>query len=128
MWSFLMIKKESTCSCGGKCEQKLLYACSGAANTGLLSDMISRKLRTQEGYTMTCLAGLGADLSGFIETAKAAKNIVIDGCPVRCGAKIFKKYDIAFEHHILTEYGVEKGKTAITSALVNRIIKRVAGQ
>lgn len=114
------------CNCGSD-KIKLTYSCSGAANTGYLSDSISRKLKSQEISSMTCLAGLGANLSGFIESAKCAeKNIVIDGCPVACGKHIFDNLKLPYEHFILTEYGVEKGKTVITEEIINKISAEIA--
>jgi uncharacterized membrane protein YraQ (UPF0718 family) len=60
----------------------LLYACPGAANTGFLSDQVARTIMKDGCGKMTCLAAMGARLSGFIESAKtAAKHFVIDGCP-----------------------------------------------
>lgn len=71
------------CCCNTKL--KLIYSCSGAANTGEMADQISRKL-TKEGFgNMTCLASVGAHISGFIESAKGAEeNIAIDGCATAC--------------------------------------------
>jgi len=66
---------------------------------------------------MTCLAAMGADHSGFIESAKAAdENIVIDECPIACGKRIFKT----------TDFGVEKGKTKIDDELVTDVQRRMA--
>ena len=113
------------CSCGNG-GVKLIYSCSGAANTGYLADSVSRKLMKEGKGKMTCLAAIGADLSGFIESAKSAdKNIVIDGCPVACGKKIFEKNNLSFTHFILTEFGVEKGKTEITEEVINRVKEEI---
>ena len=72
-----------SCSCGSECNANLLYACSGAANTGMLADQIARTLSSDSKGSMTCLAAVGANLSGFIVSARSAdKNIVIDGCKV----------------------------------------------
>ncbi len=66
----------------------LVYICSRAANTGYLADIIARKLQGNKYGSMTCLAGVGAGISGFIESAKGfEKNIILDGCPVSCGKK-----------------------------------------
>lgn len=113
------------CSCGNG-GVKLIYSCSGAANTGYLADSVSRKLMKDGKGKMTCLAAVGADLSGFIESAKCAeKNIVVDGCPVSCGKKIFEKNGLPFLHFVLTEYGVEKGKTEITPEVINRVTEEI---
>ena len=69
------------CSCGNG-EIKLLYSCSGAADTGLLADQV-RRSRPEEGRRSTCLAAIGADLSGFVGSARnATRNVVLDGCQV----------------------------------------------
>jgi uncharacterized metal-binding protein len=110
------------CSCGSDCETKLIYACSGAANTGFLADQVARKLAREGAGDMTCLAAMGADLSGFIESARAAtKNIMIDGCPIACGKKIFEAKGIPFEHFMMTEFGVQKGKTPITGDIIETV-------
>ena len=115
------------CNCGGDCETNLIYACSGAANTGLLADQVMRKLNKGGVSDSTCLAAIGAELSGFIESARSAtKNIVLDGCPVACGKRIFEARGLSFEHFVMTDFGVEKGKTAITGDLIETIASRVA--
>ncbi|MCF7942201.1 MAG: putative zinc-binding protein [Spirochaetia bacterium] len=107
------------CNCGCGQTVTLLYACSGAANTGNLADQAARKLASVGFGSMTCLAAVGADLSGFIASAEAAdKNIVIDGCPVACGAKIFTEKGLKFDHFITTDFGVKKGSTPITPELI----------
>ena len=114
------------CSCCGDCETNLIYACSGAANTGLLADQVMRKLNKDGESDSTCLAAVGAELSGFVESARSAtRNIVLDGCPVACGKRIFEAKGLPFEHFVMTEFGVEKGKTAITGDLIETIASRV---
>ncbi len=109
------------CCCGSQ-EIKLIYACSGAANTGYLADAIARKMMKDDIGKMTCLAAMGAELSGFVESARCAeKNVVIDGCPVSCGKNIFEKLGLPFEHFITTEFGVEKGKTEITPEVIEKV-------
>jgi uncharacterized metal-binding protein len=116
------------CSCGENCETNLIYACSGAANTGLLADQVMRTLAREQVGSGTCLAAMGADLSGFLQSARSAtRNIVLDGCKVACGAKIFEKNGIPFQHYVMTDYGAEKGKTAITGELIEAVAARIEG-
>lgn len=104
----------------------LIYACSGAANTGLLADQVARTLMADGKGSMTCLSAIGADLSGFLVSAGSAdKNIVLDGCKVACGAKMFSQRGLAFEHHIMTDYGVVKGQTPITGDLIESVAARL---
>jgi len=109
----------SECCCGSDVPVKLLYACSGAANTGYLADNAARRLAILGIGKMTCLAAMGGGLSGFMESAKAAgENLVFDGCSVACGKKIFENLGIPYNHFVMTDYGVEKGKTEITPELI----------
>ena len=76
---------------------------------------------------MTCLAAVGAGNSGFVESEKAAdENIIIDGCSVSCGKRIFEEKNIPFTHLKTTDFGVEKGKTAIDDKLVTDVQQRMA--
>lgn len=113
-----------SCSCENSCPT-LLYACSGAANTGFLADNVARTLMKDDSGQMTCLAAVGAGLSGFIASAKGANNIVIDGCPVGCGKKIFEDNSLPYTQIVLTELGVEKGKTEITADVIREISGKV---
>ncbi|MFH2114922.1 MAG: putative zinc-binding protein [Spirochaetota bacterium] len=117
------------CSCGSNRDTNLVYACSGAANTGLLADQVMRALNRDKVGDSTCLAAMGADLSGYIESARnATMNIVIDGCKVSCGKKIFEKNKLDYQHFVMTDFDVEKGKTAITGDLIEVIAERIATQ
>jgi uncharacterized metal-binding protein len=117
------------CCCSGKQTTTLIYACSGSANTGLLADQVARKLTREGAGKMTCLAAVGAGLSGFLESARAASlNLVIDGCPTSCGKKVFDNQGLPFRHFVTTEYGVEKGKTAITEELIGSVSGAVKAQ
>lgn len=111
------------CSCGSK---RLIYACSGAANTGLLADQVARRLTLMGQGKMTCLAGVGAALDGFVKAAAhAEQNLVIDGCPVACGRKIFERYSIPCTSVVLTDFGVEKGATLIDASVIERVANEV---
>jgi uncharacterized metal-binding protein len=114
------------CGCGCDAETKLIYACSGMANTGMLADQVWRELVREGAGSGTCLAAIGAGLPGFLQSAQAAaRNIVLDGCKVACGAKIFEKAGIACEHYVMTDYDVEKGKTPITGDLIETVANRI---
>ncbi len=113
------------CCCNAKL--KLIYSCSGAANTGEMADQISRKL-AKEGYgNMTCLASVGAHISGFVESAKRAdENITIDGCSVACAKKILEHIGVTpTKSYALTEMGVEKGKTPSNEEIISKISNKI---
>lgn len=107
------------CCSGGT---KLLYSCSGSADVGLLSDRMARKLRDEGFARMTCLAGVGADLSGFVMSAKGAdENITIDGCPTACAKKALERVGVSTTAYILTDMGCVKGSTPVTDELVDKM-------
>ena len=91
---------------------KLIFTCSGVADVGEIADRTGRKLHKEGVGKMWCIAGIGAGLSNFIESTKAAaKVLVIDGCPVDCGKKMMEKADISkFSYIRVTDHGFEKGK------------------
>ncbi len=103
-----------SCPCCSEGALNLLYSCSGSSNAGETADLVMRKLKKLKTGKGTCLAAIGADLTGFTASARAAdKNIVIDGCPIACGKKIMDIRNLEYIHILLSEYGVEKGKTEI---------------
>jgi uncharacterized metal-binding protein len=90
----------------------MLLACSGGSNVGQLSNRAAIEL-TQEGFgKMFCLAGIGGDLSGFIQSAKdAPRMIAIDGCDVGCAKAILERVEVPLKDYIvLTNLGIEKNK------------------
>jgi uncharacterized metal-binding protein len=114
------------CCSGGV---KLLYSCSGAADVGQIADGVSRNLRDRGFARMTCLAGIGADLSGFVESAKGADiNITIDGCPVQCAKKSLERIGVMPASYVLTDFGIEKGKTPMTEEIVTSLSDRIMNQ
>jgi uncharacterized metal-binding protein len=116
------------CCCGNE-GVTLLYSCSGGADVGELADRVTRKL-AKEGYgKISCLAGIGADISGFIESAKCAeKNITIDGCSVRCAAKNFENRGITPTSIVLTELGFTKGSTTINEETVHSAFAKIVAE
>jgi uncharacterized metal-binding protein len=112
------------CACGGGV--KLVYSCSGAADVGEISDRAARQLR-KEGFAQgSCVAALGADLSGFIQSAKGADlNITIDGCPVACSKKIMEKHGITPLSYVVTEMGFTKGSTHATAEVIEAVCANI---
>lgn len=98
--------------CGGGNRNVLFYACSGAANVAEVADRAARELAAGGEGNMFCLAGLGADIDGMIQTARDADlNLVIDGCSVGCAKRIFDRLGVANCTHVkVTDLGFEKAK------------------
>jgi uncharacterized metal-binding protein len=87
----------------------LILGCSGGSNVGQIANNAMIELDKSGVGNAYCLAGVGAALSGFIESVKSSRTIVIDGCPVGCAKKAFEKYDLTPSlYFVVTEIGIEK--------------------
>jgi uncharacterized metal-binding protein len=103
---------------------KLIFACSGAADVGKLSDLAARELTVEGAGKMFCLAGIGGRVSGIMATTQAAQAILaIDGCPLDCAKKTLENAGFTkFEYIRLSDLGMEKGKTAVTDEAVAEVV------
>jgi uncharacterized metal-binding protein len=100
----------------------LLYACSGASDVGELADLAVRRLWREGFGRKTCLAGVGADISGFVQSAKGADvNITLDGCPLVCARKSLERIGVKPVSIMLADLGYEKGKSPVTEDTVEKI-------
>jgi uncharacterized metal-binding protein len=90
----------------------MILACGGGSNVGQLSNQAAVEL-TQEGFgKLFCLAGVGAHLSGFVQSARDIDEIVvIDGCEIGCSKAILEHADIPLKNYlVISEMGIEKNK------------------
>ena len=115
------------CDCGESVKNILVYACSGAANVAVVADKAAREISGKDGVAgvkMFCLAGLGAESPGMVQTARDADmNIVIDGCDLDCGKKIFEKAGVSNCRQVkVTDLGIEKGGQPVTDEQVTVVI------
>ena len=120
-------KADTSSCCGGDGKTVLLYACSGGANVAEISDKAARDLMFGGCGTMFCLAGLGADIQGMVQTARDADmNLVIDGCDVDCAKKIFDRHGLTNCRQIrVTDLGVDKVKGArCTQEQVDKVVAK----
>jgi uncharacterized metal-binding protein len=100
---------------GACCSDKvatLVAACSGRSNVGQIANRVMVEIDKAGAAKSFCLAGVGAGLSGFVESAKAAGMILVDGCPVGCGKKILEKNQVTpAQYFVITELGIKKEET-----------------
>lgn len=99
---------------------RLIFACSGAADVGHISDLTARRL-TKEGIgQMFCLAGIGGRVEGIMKKTLAADSIIaIDGCPIDCTRKLLEEANITdFSHVRITDMGMDKGSSPATDERV----------
>ena len=115
-----------TTNCACNSAPSLIFACSGAADVGLLADQAARRL-TEEGYgKMFCLAGVGGRVSGIIKSTEAADKIfAIDGCPLNCTKQCLEQAGFTtFNHLQLADIGFKKGKSPLSEEFVSEIVAK----
>jgi len=102
---------------------KLMFSCSGAADTAELGDRAARKVHRSGEAKMYCLAGVGGDVDMIVNnTRDADRLVVIDGCDTDCAAKLLRKSGFPdFEHFRVTDLGFEKGQSPVTEESVERV-------
>jgi uncharacterized metal-binding protein len=114
--------------CCGSEGVKFVYGCSGIADVGELADKVARKLMKDKFARGLCLAAIGGDISGFVQSAKGAnENITIDGCPTACARKCLERIGVSpTSSYILTkDFGLTKGETGVDAALVSDICEKI---
>ena len=117
------MSEQVQCSCNGGL--KLVFSCSGAADTAEIGDRAARRIHRTGEARMYCLAGVGGDVEMIVNNSRAAGRIlVIDGCDTDCAAKLLRKAGFqTFEHLRVTDLGFEKGG----SPAVEPAIEKIAG-
>ena len=118
------MSEKKACACGNA--PKLIFACSGVADVGAIADQAARRLTKEGAGKMFCLAGIGGRVSGIMETTKsAAKILAIDGCPLNCVSECLKKAGFdKFEHILVTDLGLEKGKSEVNETNIGRVVAK----
>ncbi len=113
--------KENVCSAA----PTLIFACSGAADVGAISDRAARKLTADGAGKMYCLAGIGGRVPGILKTTEEAENILaVDGCPLDCTKLSLEEAGFTeFEHIKVTDLGLEKGKSPATDENIATVVQ-----
>ena len=90
----------------------LILACAGGSNVGQLTNQAAVEL-TQEGFgKLSCLAGIGAHLVGFVQAARDIPQlVVIDGCDMACAHGVLEQAEIPVKNYlVVTDLGIKKKK------------------
>jgi uncharacterized metal-binding protein len=119
------MSEQPKCSCGGP---KMVFACSGAADVGRITDLAARALQHERKAFMCCTAAIAAGIPGITAKAKAAtRAVAVDGCPEDCARRILETAGFAgFGHVRLSDLGMAKGASPATDAAVATVRDRVA--
>jgi uncharacterized metal-binding protein len=119
-----MTDKNDACTCKGG--TTLIFPCSGGSDVGEISDRTARAMTAEGKGKMFCLAGIGARVSGIMETTRAAEKLLaIDGCPVECARKTLE--GAGFQQVIsmrINDSGLKKGSSPATSENVQSMVSK----
>jgi uncharacterized metal-binding protein len=100
-----------------------VLACSGCSHAGELADHTARRLQELGVARMTCLAGVGGRVKSILATVNAApERLMIDGCPLECGAHTLRLAGITeFQQFRLHELGVSKYHSEVSADTVQAL-------
>jgi uncharacterized metal-binding protein len=114
-------------ACACESSSTLIFACSGAADVGAVTDWAARELTEEKCAKMFCLAGIGGRVQPIMDATRAAKRLVaLDGCPLDCARQTLAAAGFAPALHVrVTDLGFEKGKIADADAAVARVKEAV---
>ena len=101
-----------------------VLACSGCSAAGELADHTARRLQQLGAAKMSCLAGVGGRIPSITATVQKAPGILmIDGCPLECGAHVLRNAGFAdFKQFKLHEHNVRKNDSdAVDESTVTRL-------
>jgi uncharacterized metal-binding protein len=69
---------------------------------------------------------VGADISGFVQSAKGAVvNITLDGCPLVCARKSLERIGVEPVSVMLADLGYKKGESPVTEERIEKITEAV---
>ena len=113
-----------TCECA-KPKFKLVFACSGAADTGAITDQTARRLSAEKTASMCCSAAVAAEIPEILEKTQNAETILaLDGCAKDCVKTILSKAGFTHIKHVQLEtLGMKKGESPLTDERIDTVMK-----
>jgi uncharacterized metal-binding protein len=104
----------------------LIFACSGAADVGEISDRAARNMSRDGVGKMFCLAGIGGRVPGIMKMTGTASNILaIDGCELDCVKSCLQQAGFdQFEHFRVTDLGLQKGNTEVNDENIAKVVNK----
>ena len=108
--------------------ERLIFACSGAADVGAISDRAARQMTADGLGRMFCLAGVGGQVEPIVQKTRAAAQLLaIDGCSLDCARKCLEGAGLAgFTHVRVTDLGMEKGQAPVTDENVAAAVEAIS--
>ena len=113
----------NNCQCS---KSKIVVACSGAADVGLVSDKIARLISQNSNRKMSCLALIASCDKEQKQEFGSNDILVIDGCNKDCGKKVLQNSGInEFGYVRITDLGCKKGNTPTTTKNIKKLYQKV---
>jgi uncharacterized metal-binding protein len=102
--------KASEVQMAGNLSKPIVYSCSGCSSAAQMANYIALELNRSGIAEMSCIAGVGGNVSHLVETALSGRTIIaIDGCPLACSKACLVNHLVQPHRYFdLTEYGVRK--------------------
>jgi uncharacterized metal-binding protein len=115
-------EKFTECSSG----PKLIFACSGAADVGAITDQAARQLSKEGIGKMFCTVGIGGRISGIMKTTESADKILaIDGCPLNCVKSCLEQAGFnEFLHLQAAELGLKKSNSPVNEDNIAKVVSK----
>jgi uncharacterized metal-binding protein len=115
-------KRANKCTGG----PNLIFACSGAADVGEISDRAARNMSRDGVGKMFCLAGIGGRVPDIMKMTGTASNILaIDGCKLDCVKSCLQQAGFdQFEHFRVTDLGLQKGNTEVNNENIAKVVTK----
>lgn len=75
-----------------------------------MANFLAVRLDREGVAEMSCVAGLGGDVSALVRTARSGRPILaLDGCPLHCVARTLRRHGLEARRHLdLSRLGVPK--------------------
>jgi uncharacterized metal-binding protein len=87
----------------------LAYSWSGCSSVAELANTPAVRLDREGEAEMSCIAGVGASLPGFVARRAGRPILALDGCPLVCVRNCLKRHGIAPDRYVqLQQHGVKK--------------------
>ena len=103
----------------------LLFACSGCSYAGRTAYELAQELDRRGIVEMSCLAGIGAGKTHFLNQLRDREVWIIDGCPIECSLGVFQKIRKRVDVHIrLHELGVRKKARTPQSFDMDHLVRK----
>jgi uncharacterized metal-binding protein len=118
------MNRKNTNECTGG--PKLIFACSGAADVGEISDRAARNMSKDGAGKMFCLAGIGGRVPGIMKITASTSNVLaIDGCELDCVKSCLQQAGFdQFRHFRVTGLGLEKGNTEVNNENIAKVVTK----